>query len=57
MKFNGGSVAFGWQSDDFGPSGVIGDPTEASAEWGAHLVETSTAQGVAELGEIARFNK
>ncbi|CAN5141938.1 creatininase family protein [soil metagenome] len=57
VKFNGGSVAFGWQSDDFGPSGVIGDPTEASAAWGAHLVETSTAQGVAELAEIARFNK
>ena len=56
VKFNGGSVAFGWQSDDFGPSGVIGDPTQATAEWGAHLVEASTAQGVAELAEIARFN-
>jgi creatinine amidohydrolase len=57
VKFNGGSVAFGWQSDDFGPSGVIGDPTEASAAWGLHLVAASTAQGVAELAEIARFNK
>ena len=57
VKFNGGSVAFGWQSNDFGPSGVIGDPTAANAEWGAHLVESSTAQGVAELAEIARFNR
>jgi len=57
VKFNGGSVAFGWQSNDFGPSGVIGDPTSANADWGAHLVETSTAQGVAELAEIARFNR
>ena len=57
VKFNGGSVAFGWQSDDFGPSGVIGDPSEANAAWGAELVTRSVAQGVAELGEIARFNK
>ena len=57
IKFNGGSVAFGWQSNDFGPTGVIGDPTSASAAWGSHLVETSTAQGVAELTEIARFNQ
>lgn len=57
IKFNGGSVAFGWQSNDFGPTGVIGDPTSASAAWGSHLVETSTAQGVAELTEIARFTK
>jgi creatinine amidohydrolase len=57
VKFNGGAVAFGWSSDDFGPSGVIGDPTESTAEWGAELVERSIAKGVAELGEIARFNR
>lgn len=57
VKFNGGTVAFGWQSDDFGPSGVIGDPSRATAEWGAELVARSIEQGVAELGEIARFNR
>jgi creatinine amidohydrolase len=57
VKFNGGSVAFGWQSDDFGPSGVIGDPSQASAEWGSRLIEDSVSQGVAELAEIARFNR
>ena len=55
VKFNGGSVAFGWLSNDFGPSGVIGDPTEASAEWGARLVADSVAHGVAALDEISRF--
>ena len=55
VKFNGGSVAFGWTSNDFGPSGVIGDPTAASAEWGSELLSRSVAQGVAELREIARF--
>ena len=57
VKFNGGSVAFGWQSDDFGPSGVIGDPTAANAAWGQRLIDDSVAQGVAELSEIARFNR
>ena len=55
VKFNGGSVAFGWTSNDFGPSGVIGDPTAATAEWGSELLSRSVAQGVAELREIGRF--
>lgn len=55
IKFNGGAVSFGWLSNDFGPSGVIGDPTAASAEWGAELVRRSVAAGVAALREIARF--
>jgi len=57
VKFNGGSVAFGWLSNDFGASGVIGDPTAATAEWGQHLVEQSVKDGVAALAEIARFNR
>jgi creatinine amidohydrolase len=57
VKFNGGLVSFGWQSNDFGPSGVIGDPTGASAEAGKVLVDAAVAHGVAALGEIARFNK
>ena len=28
----GGDVSFGWLSNDFGPSGHIGDPTGATAE-------------------------
>ena len=55
VKFNGGAVQFGWLSNDFGPSGVIGDPTAASTEWGEELVARSVAHGVAALTEIARF--
>lgn len=55
VKFNGGAVAFGWVSNDFGPSGVIGDPTQATAEIGATLFEQLVADGVASLTEIASF--
>ena len=55
IRFNGGSVAFGWLSNDFGPSGVIGDPTAATAAWGEELVRRSVAAGVEALSEIARF--
>jgi creatinine amidohydrolase len=56
IKFNGGPVAFGWLSDDFGTPGVVGDPTQASADYGAVLWEGSVAQAVASLEEIARFS-
>jgi creatinine amidohydrolase len=55
IKFNGGSVSFGWLSNDFGPSGVIGDPTTANLAHGEELLAASVAQGVAALEEIARF--
>ena len=55
VKFNGGSVAFGWVSNDFGPSGVVGDPTTANVADGEALLAASVAQGVAALDEIARF--
>ncbi|MDH6181559.1 creatinine amidohydrolase [Microbacteriaceae bacterium SG_E_30_P1] len=55
VKFNGGSVSFGWVSNDFGASGVVGDPTTANAAEGAALVAASVAKGVAALEEIARF--
>lgn len=55
IAFNGGAVSFGWLSNDFGPSGVIGDPTTATAAWGAQLVDRLVADGVAALEEIARF--
>lgn len=48
-------MSFGWTSDDFGPSGVIGDPTGAAPETGALLFD-HLAQLVAEcLAEAARF--
>lgn len=55
LRFNGGQGQFGWLSDDFGPSGVIGDPTGADAAWGAQVVDRAVAQGVALLREVAAF--
>jgi creatinine amidohydrolase len=55
IRFNGGAVAFGWVSNDFGPSGVIGDPTGSSAEIGAALFDQLVLDGVASLTEIASF--
>ena len=51
----GGSVAFGWLSDDFGPDGHIGDPTVATAELGAQLFSSAVDIIVAGLHEIAAF--
>jgi creatinine amidohydrolase len=56
IGFNGKPIAFGWLSDDFGPSGVIGDPTTANAEAGARIFEFSRAQTLAGLQEIGRFS-
>ena len=52
----GKPVAFGWLSNDFGPSGVIGDPTGATAELGAQLFEAAVAQCAAALAEVAVFD-
>jgi creatinine amidohydrolase len=51
----GGSVSFGWLSDDFDPSGVIGDPTGATAEIGAAHVEAAVAALLEQLREVASF--
>lgn len=51
----GGVVSFGWLSDDFGPSGVIGDPTGATAELGADLFATAVRVLGEAMGEIAAF--
>ncbi|MCU1513706.1 MAG: creatinine amidohydrolase, partial [Microbacteriaceae bacterium] len=56
IKFNGGAISFGWLSNDFGASGVIGDPTGATAEWGSTLFDRAVKNGVAALDEIARFS-
>lgn len=51
----GGSVSFGWLSDDFGPSGVIGDPTGATAERGKERFE-GMVRGLGEaLAEVRDF--
>lgn len=55
IGFNGAPVSFGWTSDDFGPSGVIGDPTQATAEYGRALVEEGTEFVATALAEISRF--
>ncbi|WP_409331319.1 creatininase family protein [Trujillonella humicola] len=52
----GGSVAFGWTSDDFGPDGVIGDARGATAEDGARRAEQAVAYLGEALGEVARFD-
>ncbi len=55
IGFNGKPVSFGWLSNDFGPSGVIGDPTGANAEEGARLFDASITFAVEALTEIDRF--
>ncbi len=52
----GGSVSFGWLSDDFGPDGSIGDPTDASAELGKQLFEASVTSLLEAMHEIDAFD-
>ncbi len=52
----GGGVSFGWLSDDFGPSGHIGDPTEATPERGKSLFEGAVGAFAEALAEIAAFD-
>ncbi len=52
----GKRISFGWLSDDFGPSGVIGDPTGASAELGAGYFDAAVSAAVAGLAEVAVFD-
>lgn len=51
----GGTVPFGWTSDDFGPTGVVGDPTGATAERGQELFEAMAVTLGEALAEVARF--
>ena len=44
IGFNGYPVSFGWTSDDFGPSGVIGDPTGAKKKKSAMAADTAAAK-------------
>jgi creatinine amidohydrolase len=51
----GGSASFGWLSDDFGPSGVIGDATIATADRGKVAFEEGVRHLVDVLAEVAAF--
>lgn len=55
VKF-GGSVQFGWLSNDFGDDGHIGDPTGATAERGAQLFDASVNFIIDQLREIVGFD-
>jgi creatinine amidohydrolase len=51
----GGSVQFGWLSNDFGDHGHIGDPTSANASDGARLFAGAVESFANALVEIAAF--
>ena len=55
LGFNGTTAQFGWLSNDFGPDGVIGDPTGATAAAGSALFDASIDRAVDVLTEIAAF--
>ena len=55
VKF-GGSVSFGWLSNDFNPDGYIGDPTGATAERGKQLFEHSVAVLSEAMREVKTFD-
>jgi len=51
-----GRPACAWTARDFGPSGVIGDPTQATPEQGADILDTlssSWAQAITDLYRMA----
>lgn len=50
-----GNIAFGWLASDISPSGVMGDPTAATAEKGVRVLESVSAQLAAVLEEIVEF--
>lgn len=52
----GGSVSFGWLSNDFDPSGVIGDPIGATAELGARLFDSCVEMLCEAFSEIEHFD-
>ena len=55
VKF-GGSVSFGWLSNDFNPDGYIGDPTGATAERGKQLFERSISTLSEAMEEVKTFD-
>lgn len=55
VKF-GGSVSFGWLSNDFDPEGYIGDPTGATAELGEELFTNAVATLSEAMAEVRTFD-
>lgn len=51
----GGTVSFGWLSNDLSPLGHIGDPTTATVEQGRKLFEAGVAFMGKVFGEVANF--
>lgn len=51
----GKEISFGWTSNDFDASGIIGDPTLASADHGKILFESAVERFTSVLDEVARF--
>lgn len=56
IGFSGKPVTFGWLSDDFDGSGVIGDPSGATAARGGVLFERAVEDAALSLAEIATFD-
>ena len=55
VKF-GGSVSFGWLSNDFDPDGYIGDPTGANAQLGKQLFDNAVAKLAEAMAEVKTFD-
>ncbi|MBV9546366.1 MAG: creatininase family protein, partial [Chloroflexi bacterium] len=51
----GKSTRAGWLANDFGPNGVIGDPTGATAELGADIFNGLVESLAETLAEVRRF--
>ncbi len=51
----GGSVTFGWLAHDFGPTGMIGDPTLASAERGERSFNAAVDRLAEAFAEVKVF--
>jgi creatinine amidohydrolase len=51
----GKPVSFGWLSDDFGPAGIVGDPTGATAQEGKQRFDDALTHALAALHEVATF--
>jgi creatinine amidohydrolase len=55
VKF-GGTVSFGWMSNDFNDDGFIGDPTVATPELGERLFEAAVSAFCDALREVSTFS-
>ena len=52
----GGSVSFGWLSNDFHPDGYIGDPTGATPELGKQLFDHAVGTLAEAMAEVKAFD-